>query len=93
MNLGGILDLWREALAVAVTVAAPFLLVALAVGLVTSLLQAATQMQENVLAFVPKLCGLALALLLAGNFVLDRLARFTTTAIESAATTGHEGRP
>jgi flagellar biosynthetic protein FliQ len=92
VNVGGILDLWREALSVAVTVAAPFLLVALAVGLVTSLMQAATQIQDNIMSFVPKLIAFALSLLLAGRFALDHLGQFTTTAIESTITMGQEGR-
>lgn len=92
MNMGGILDLWRETLSVTVTVAAPFLLCALAVGLVTALLQAATQIQENILAFVPKLIALALMIMLAGRFALDHLGHFCVTAIESAAVMGQEGR-
>ncbi len=79
------LDLWQESLAVMATVAAPFLAVALVVGLLIALFQTATQLQESVLAFVPKLAAALVVLGLAGHYLLDRLAGFTTTAISRAA--------
>lgn len=80
------LDLWREALVTLAWVTAPFLLAALAVGLVVALLQTATQLQESVLAYVPKLVAALLVIALGGNFVLDKLSRFATHAITRAAT-------
>jgi len=55
-------DLWRGALMTIVTVAAPFVILALVVGLTMSIVQAATQLQENVLSFVPKIVALAATL-------------------------------
>ena len=81
------LDLWREAMTVLATVAAPFLAVALVVGLVVALLQTATQLQESVLAFVPKLAAALLVLALAGHLLLDRIGRFAREAINVAAQT------
>jgi flagellar biosynthetic protein FliQ len=75
-----ILDLWRDALTTAVWVSAPFLLVALAVGLVVSIIQTATQLQESVLTFVPKLAGALIVIALAGNWALDKLSTFTVAA-------------
>ena len=88
-----VFDLWRMGLEAAAVVAAPFLLGALAVGLITSLIQAATQIQENVLSFVPKLSAVGLVLALGGNFLLDRLSRYATASIEYAAEAEKEGVP
>lgn len=79
------LDLWHRALTVMATVAAPFLIVALAVGLLVALFQTATQLQESVLTFVPKLAAALLVLALAGPYLLDRLAQFATVAITATA--------
>ena len=73
-----ILDLWRAALIPTATVAGPFVLAALVVGLVTSVFQAATQLQESMLAFVPKVVVIGVILALAGHQVLGRLLAFLT---------------
>ncbi len=88
MNSGQLLDLWRDGLMTAAAVSAPFLLAALAVGLLASLLQAATQMQENILSFVPKLIAVGLVLLVAGGWLIDRVGGYTTRSIESIVTIG-----
>jgi flagellar biosynthetic protein FliQ len=58
-------------------VAAPMLLTALLVGFLISLFQAATQIQEPTLSFVPKMIAVAIALLVTGNWVLSELVSFT----------------
>ena len=83
-----VLDIWQNALWTALLVSAPFLLAALAVGLVTSLLQAATQLQENVLSFVPKIVAMGLVLGLLGPWVLDHLGRYTKTSMQSMVRMG-----
>ena len=77
MNDLAVYDLWRGALTTCVTVAAPFVVAALCVGLVMSIVQAATQLQENVLSFVPKLTALAVLLTLAGPWSLQQLVAYT----------------
>jgi flagellar biosynthetic protein FliQ len=52
-------------------VSAPLLLVALIIGLVVSIFQAATQINESTLSFIPKLVGIFLALVLAGPWMLS----------------------
>jgi flagellar biosynthetic protein FliQ len=84
-----LLDLWRGALVVVFMVGGPFLLTALAIGLLISLLQAATQLQENVLSFVPKILGVALVLLLSGSWLLSQLTRYVE---QSAAAIVEVGR-
>ncbi len=67
----------REAMIVMLKLGAPPLLVALGVGLVVSLLQAITQINEATLAFVPKAIALGLVLVLLGPFMLATLTDYT----------------
>lgn len=84
MNSGELLDLWREALLTIAIVSAPFLIAALVVGVAVGLFQTATQLQESVLSFVPKLAAALIVLALAGHYLFSRLTQFTTTAITTA---------
>ena len=79
------LDLWQRALTVLATVAAPFLVVALIAGLTVALIQTATQLQESVLAFVPKLLAALLVLTIAGHWAFEQLTDFAPLAVERAA--------
>jgi flagellar biosynthesis protein FliQ len=72
------LSLGREAIFVALLVCAPALLLGLATGLLVSIFQAVTQIQEPTLAFIPKIVVVALAILLFGPFMLALLTDFTT---------------
>ena len=78
-----VLDVGRDALVVIALISAPLLLSALAVGLLVGMVQAATQIQEMTLTFIPKLIVLALALLIAGSWMLGILTDFTITLIQS----------
>jgi flagellar biosynthetic protein FliQ len=78
-----VLDVGRNALWVIALLSAPLLLSALAVGLVVGMFQAATQIQEMTLTFIPKLIVLALALLISGSWMLGVLTDFTITLIQS----------
>ncbi len=93
MSTGSVLDLWRTALTVMLSVAAPFLISCLAVGLAVAILQTATQLQESVLTFVPKLGATLLVLAFSGHWMLDRLGRFTTASFTSASATVVSGSP
>jgi flagellar biosynthetic protein FliQ len=66
-----------QTMTLAAKVAAPLLLTALLVGFLISLFQAATQIQEQTLSFVPKMIAVAIALLVTGNWVLAQLVDFT----------------
>ena len=72
-----IITLGQRALELSVLVSAPLLLTALVVGGLISLFQAATQINEMTLSFVPKLLALVLVLLLAGPWMLELLIDFT----------------
>ena len=66
----------RQALELMLIVSAPLLLVALAVGLVVSLLQAVTQINEATLSFLPKLIAVSLTLLVAGPWMISTLVEY-----------------
>jgi flagellar biosynthetic protein FliQ len=68
-----VLDVAREAIVTLVLVSSPLMLVGLVVGVVISLLQALTQVQEMTLVFVPKIIAMFLAMLVALPFMADQL--------------------
>lgn len=70
-------DIARHSVWVMLVVGAPTMLVALGVGVVVSLLQALTQIQESTLSFVPKLAAILLTFVLTAPFVLGTLGDFT----------------
>jgi len=72
-----VMTLGRQALEMTMLLAAPLLLVALAIGLLIGIFQAATQINEMTLSFIPKLVGMAGALLVAGPWMLKQLIDYT----------------
>lgn len=81
-----VMDLAHQALWTTVLVAAPLLLVALAAGLVIGMLQAATQVHEQTLSFIPKLLLLVVTLYTAGPWMLRVLIGFTRDLYASIPT-------
>ena len=71
-----VIQLAQEALKVTALVTAPMLLTALSVGLIISVLQAATQVQEMTLSFIPKLVAMVISLMVAGTWMLRLLVDF-----------------
>jgi flagellar biosynthesis protein FliQ len=71
-----------QTMTMAAKVAAPVLLTALLVGFLISLFQAATQIQEQTLSFVPKMIAVAIALLVSGNWVLQEMVSFTQSLFD-----------
>lgn len=78
-----VIDLSREAIITALMIAAPMLLIALGVGLVVSIIQSVTQIQEQTLAFVPKLVLVGGAFIIGLPWLLQVLIRYTTQLIRS----------
>jgi flagellar biosynthetic protein FliQ len=72
-----VLDLTQNAMWTAVIVAGPMLMVALTVGLVIGMFQAATSINEMTLSFIPKLFALFLTLVMAGPYLLSTLMNYT----------------
>jgi flagellar biosynthetic protein FliQ len=71
MTPESVMTLGRNAMEVTLMVSAPLLLVALIIGLVVSIFQAATQINEQTLSFIPKLVGVFVALVIAGPWMLS----------------------
>lgn len=74
-----VLSIARESLTVTVLVAAPLLLAALATGVLVGVLQAATQINEMTLSFIPKLLALVVVLLATGPWMLEMISSYTRT--------------
>ncbi|ADQ06341.1 flagellar biosynthetic protein FliQ [Caldicellulosiruptor hydrothermalis 108] len=72
-----VLEIARQAILTAFYVAGPILLVSMVVGIVVSILQATTQINEQTLTFVPKLIAIALSLLIFGQWMLTKVVEFT----------------
>ncbi|MCZ2804157.1 flagellar biosynthesis protein FliQ [Modestobacter sp. VKM Ac-2983] len=83
MSDADVTEIATQTMIVAAKVSAPILLTALLVGFMISLFQAATQIQEPTLSFVPKMIAVAIALLVTGNWVLAELVSFTDQLFES----------
>ena len=70
MTPESVMTIGRQAIEITVMISAPMLLVALAVGLIVSIFQAATQINEMTLSFIPKLVGIFIAMIVAGPWML-----------------------
>ena len=72
----------QESVRTTLYLAAPLLIVSMAVGLIVSIIQAATQIQEMTLVFVPKMLAVFAGVVLFASFMLDTIARFTYTIFD-----------
>ena len=77
MNQDTVVNLSEQAMALALKVAGPLLLVALAVGLLVSIFQAVTQIQEQSLTLIPKIAAIAVVIVLLGPWMLGQLVTYT----------------
>jgi len=77
MNSTAVISMIREALELTLLVSAPLLLTALAIGLLISVFQAATQINEMTLSFIPKLLGVFIATVVCGPWILQLLIDYT----------------
>lgn len=77
MNDTMVIDLVRGAITVTVVVAAPVLIVSMVVGLVVSILQTTTSIQEQTLSFVPKILAVLAALVYFGYFMINHMVDYT----------------
>jgi flagellar biosynthesis protein FliQ len=78
-----VMTIGSRALEITLLLAAPLLLVALATGLIVGAFQAATQINEQTLSFIPKLLAMALAVVVAGPWMLKVLVSYTRELFES----------
>lgn len=77
MTIQMVLDVMHQAFLKVILIAGPILILAMIVGLVISILQATTQIQEQTLSFVPKLLTVFISLIVFGNFMINILVEFT----------------
>ena len=82
MDTATVVDLGRQALWMTVLISAPLLAVALFVGLVIGVLQAATSINEATLSFIPKLAAMAIALAVLGGWQLTTLVDYTRSIFQ-----------
>jgi flagellar biosynthesis protein FliQ len=85
MTTEAILRILREGLLLVLTISAAPMLAAMITGLIVSVFQATTQIQEQTLSFVPKLLAIFLTLAIAGPWMLWQAVRFATVVFESIA--------
>ena len=81
-----VVNVGQQALIVTALLAAPMLLSALAVGLVVGMFQAATQINEMTLSFIPKLLVLAASIYLGGSWMLRLIVGYTTNLMHNIPT-------
>ncbi len=78
-----VMDIGRQAIEMTLLLSAPLLLAALVIGLIISIFQAATQINEQTLSFIPKLVGMFLVLILAGPWMLQMMVDYIRRLFES----------
>jgi len=83
IDQGQVVLILTQAVRTVILSSAPMLIVAMVIGLLVSIFQATTQINEQTLAFVPKIVGVMLALLLFASFIFSTVAGFTRTLFQS----------
>ena len=83
MSPGDVLQLFADALFLVITMVAVIVVPSLLVGLIVSVLQAATQINEQTLSFLPRLITTLVAIMLAGPWLLSQLTDFSTQLIHA----------
>ena len=83
VSQGEVISILSQAVTTVILCAAPLLLVAMVVGLIVSVFQATTQINEQTLAFIPKIVCVLLSLLLFGGFIFSTVGGFVTRLYQS----------
>ncbi len=85
MDIAGIMEVFQQALLLTLKLSAPVLIISMAVGLIISVFQAATQIHEQTLTFVPKLIVIAVVFLVLGSWMSESLMDFFKYIFEQIA--------
>lgn len=85
MSESQVMEIMAQALILIIKVSAPMLIVSLVVGLVISILQTVTSIQEQTLTFVPKLIGIFVTIIVAGRWIMNSIVEFMTYLAENMA--------
>ncbi|MDR0490931.1 MAG: flagellar biosynthesis protein FliQ [Oscillospiraceae bacterium] len=83
LSQGEVINILKDAIYTVILSAAPMLIVAIVVGLIVSIFQATTQINEQTLAFVPKIVAVLLALLIFGGFIFSNIGGFVTRLFQT----------
>jgi flagellar biosynthetic protein FliQ len=83
MTVEFVVDFGRQAMELILLLSLPMLLVGLAIGLLVSIFQATTQIQEMTLQFIPKIVCITVVLVITGPWLLDKLMDYTTLILEN----------
>jgi flagellar biosynthetic protein FliQ len=86
MNQDTVVNLASQAMSLSLKIAGPLLLIALVAGLVVSIFQAVTQIQEQSLTLIPKIVGIAAVVVVLGPWMLGQLVAYTTALYTSIPT-------
>jgi flagellar biosynthetic protein FliQ len=89
MNADLAIDIFKTTILFALYIVSPFLLVALIVGLATSLIQSITSMQEPTLTFIPKLLAISGVAILLSPWLLREISEFAVSTMVRMSTMGH----
>ncbi|MCM1156932.1 MAG: flagellar biosynthesis protein FliQ [Bacteroidales bacterium] len=81
-----VIDIARQALWLIIKCSAPLLLVSLAVGLIISIFQTVTSIQEQTLTFVPKILSIFITLIICGGWIMDNIVAFMNNLFEQFST-------
>ena len=84
-----VIHIGKKAVETILLTSAPMLVAAMVIGLVISIFQAATQINEQTMTFIPKIIAVFLTLLIFGPWIIELLITFTTGIITQIATVGH----
>ena len=83
-----VIHIGRQAVETVLLTSAPMLIAAMVVGLLISIFQAATQINEQTMTFIPKIVAVFVTLLIFGPWIIELLVTFTTGILEQIATIG-----
>jgi len=86
VNQDTVVNLASQAMSLALKIAGPLLLAALLIGLLVSVFQAVTQIQEQSLSLIPKIAGVAVVVLVLGPWMLGQLVSYTTALFTAIPT-------
>lgn len=88
MSPEAVIHIGKKAVEAVLLTSAPMLIAAMVIGLVISIFQAATQINEQTMTFIPKIVAVFVTLLIFGPWIMDLLVTFTTGIITQIATIG-----
>lgn len=86
MSTDIVIDIAREALWLIIKCSAPMLLISLIVGLIISIFQTVTSIQEQTLTFVPKVISIFITIIICGGWIMDNIVNFMTRLFEDFST-------